>query len=52
MRRVTNSVTLEAERNSDKVAQVIQWSHVAFEVLDKLKERRGSSRGWKSYNPK
>jgi uncharacterized protein YoxC len=52
VRRVTDSVTLEAERNSDKVAQVIQWSQVAIGVLDKLNERRGGSRGWKSYNPK
>lgn len=51
VKRVTNAVSAEAERNSDKVAQVIQWGQVAFELMDKVKARQPSSKGWKEYTP-
>lgn len=52
VRRVTQSVSVEAERNSDKIAQVIQFSQVAMGIIDKVKERQVTSKGWKAYNPK
>lgn len=52
VRRVTHSVSVEAERNSDKIAQVIQISQVAMGIFDKVKERQVVSKGWKAYNPK
>lgn len=52
VRRVTQSVSVEAERNSDKIAQVIQISKVAMGIIDTVKERQVTSKGWKTYNPK
>src|SRR5690606_34845553 len=50
--RVSDSITTEAERNSDKIAQVVQWSNVVLGILDKVKERReATSHGWTVYKP-
>ncbi len=49
--KVTQSVAVEAERNSDKVAQVIQWSQVAIGIMDKVNERKSKTKGWTAYKP-
>ena len=52
VQRVTNSVVHEAERNSDKIAQVVQWSNVVMGILYKVKDRKdGNSDGWTVYKP-
>lgn len=48
--RVSNSVVLEAEKNSDKIAQTVQWGTVVIDLLAKMKEQKApKTKGWKSY---
>lgn len=48
--RITNSITVEAEKNSDKIAQAVQWSNIAFGIIGKVKEMKEErSSGWTVY---
>ncbi|QQZ10581.1 DUF948 domain-containing protein [Heyndrickxia vini] len=40
VRRVTNNVTHQVEKNQDKMTQVIQWSNVFKEIKDKWAENK------------
>ena len=52
VQRVSNSIVHEAERNSDKIAQIVQWSNVVMGIYDKVKDRKnGDSDGWTLYAP-
>lgn len=54
VRRVSSSIATEAERNSDKIAQVVQWSNVVIDILGKVKERKTGTtitKGWTVYKP-
>jgi len=51
VRRVSANITTEAERNSDKIVQIVQWSNVVMGIMDKMKERKTSSTGWTTYKP-
>lgn len=37
---ITHSMDQQVEENKDKVAQVIQWSNIIFELKDKWQERK------------
>ncbi|PIC66736.1 DUF948 domain-containing protein [Sporosarcina sp. P21c] len=48
--RISSSVTTQAEQNSDKIAQVVQWGTVAVNLYDQVKERQPKkSAGWTVY---
>ena len=48
--RISSSVTTQAEQNSDKIAQVVQWGTVALGLYDQVKERQPEkSAGWTVY---
>lgn len=51
VRRITSSVVVEAEKNEDKIAQIVQWSNVAMGIFDKWKERRGQGFTSTGYQP-
>ncbi len=52
MNNVTDSVVQEAEKNSDKIAQAVQWGTVVINLLQKASEtKKASDRGWKRYEP-
>jgi uncharacterized protein YoxC len=49
VRRITSSISTEVERNEDKIAQVVQWSNVAFGIRDKWKERKAIEEAREGY---
>ncbi len=52
VQRVSSSLVHEAEKNSEKVSQVLQWSSVAIGIWNKVKESSPkSSGGWTVYAP-
>ena len=54
VRRVSSNIATEAERNSDKIAQIVQWSNVVIDIMGKVKERKTgkpSTKGWTVYKP-
>ncbi|QFT90229.1 hypothetical protein FIU87_16315 [Bacillus sp. THAF10] len=38
--RLSNNVSQQLDQNQDKVSQVVQWSNVAMELVDKWNERK------------
>lgn len=54
VRRVSNNIATEAERNSDKIAQIVQWSNVVIDIMGKVQERKtgkAGTKGWTAYKP-
>ncbi len=50
MNEVSHSVVHEANKNSDKIAQAVQWGTVLINLFQKARSVKEDERGWKRYD--